>query len=60
MGPNSIYTGRSSMKQKILHTNELNSSASYNFLGIKMLYQKVMEKGINASEIEVFQIIFED
>ena len=55
MGPNSIYTGSSSMKQKIIPNNESNSSASYNFYGDKNALSESDGKGINVAEIEVFR-----
>ena len=60
VGPSSIYIGDSPIQNKYLCTNETNSSASYNFYGDKNALSESGGYNIYASEIEVFQVIFED
>jgi len=55
-----IYIGPNPIQDKELHTNESNEKASYNFKGDKnALSEDGKAAGVFASEIEVFQVIFE-
>ena len=60
IGPSSIFTGSSPIQRKTLITNESISYASYNFYGDKNALSESGGNNIYASEIEVFQVIFED
>ena len=58
--PSSIYIGPNPIQEKQLCTNESNEKASYNFRrDNNALSEDGKFEGIFASEIEVFQVIFE-
>ena len=59
-GENCIYVGPNPIQDKNLFTNESGEEASHDFKGDKnALSEDGIFNGIFASEIEVFQVIFE-
>ena len=60
LGPSCIYIGPNPIQDKKLFTNESGEKASFDFKGDKnALSEDGKADGIFASEIEVFQVIFE-